>query len=401
MVLAMPVPNPAAPQQSLLEVGFVLDHEIISRLNELGLRHLWVAYQSLEHISNYCNPNLVEKYNIVASTVMPTFNAVEKNQPLRINQIAYNNAIERLIAEMLTNDLSAIFIEELIRTNNPLLDRSLRVSYISLLMGMRLGWYVADQRWDIPIQFAIRLPNLALGALFYDIGMHRLPPAVCERFERTQIMTDPAWQRHIRFGYDMLEDQIDPSARNIALHHHQHFDGSGFPLMPTYEGTEEPRKGEQIHIFSRIVCAADMFEMFRCREYGRIVTTVNALKTIFQKPYIDWFDPIVLQALLQAVPAYVPGSLLELNDGRTAAVIEHQPKTPCRPQIQILTDFPNTGELTENEIERIDLTERDDLHIVWADGENVSDHYFEPPDLDVDYVRRRSDLKLATSEKES
>ena len=68
---------------------------------------------------------------------------------------------------------------------------------------------------------------------------------------------DITWQRFAQLGYNALRGQVEPSASTVILNHHQHFDGSGFPLP---EGAENMPNGSDIHVFARIATAADTFQ---------------------------------------------------------------------------------------------------------------------------------------------
>ncbi|QKK07126.1 MAG: hypothetical protein HND58_02425 [Planctomycetota bacterium] len=140
----------------------------------------------------------------------------------------------------------------------------------------------------------------------------------------------------------MLRGGVGPSAAAAVLHHHQRFDGSGFPHRETFHGDPQPVNGTDIHIFARIVAVADVFDRLRHpaptapgAEEPDPVPVVRVLRQMLRTEMAGWFDPIILHALVHAVPAFPPGSVVTLNDGRRAVVVSWDPLNPCRPTVAL------------------------------------------------------------------
>jgi HD-GYP domain-containing protein (c-di-GMP phosphodiesterase class II) len=252
------------------------------------------------------------------------------------------------------------------------------VCYLSLLMGLRLGPYLERERPKLSPEVAREIQSLGVAAMMHDIGVTQLPKEVVERYARTLDETDEAWREHVQIGYAMVRGNLDPTAAAAVLHHHQRFDGSGFPTRTTAQGEELAGKGRDIHIFARIIAAANLYDglMHPASVLGSddgvhgTFPSVRALKQMLEPPCRGWTDPFVFAALLSVCPPYPPGSLVTLNDRQRVAVESWDPREPCRP---VVVEY-REGEDTDTAAHRpsIDLRERPELWIAKIDGHDVS-----------------------------
>jgi hypothetical protein len=255
----------------------------------------------------------------------------------------------------------------------------------SLLLGLRLLPYVIRERSRLHPTKARDLTDLGVGALLHDIGMLSLPREARDRFAASGDETDPEFRQHVRRGFAVVKDFLSPAAASIVLNHHQRFDGTGFPDRQTLAGPLPPPAGRDIHIFHRIVAAADLLDRLRYPPGGEqdaCIPAARALRTLVRSPQKDALDPIVRTALLHCVPAFTPGSLVTLSDRTLAAVTDWHPVDPCRPTIQRV---PSLGAPTHDDAlpERIDLR-RSSLTITNAGGEDVREDLF-TPDFDDEF----------------
>lgn len=375
MTLALPVQLPSAPSRLLLRVGFKLTHETISKLQALRVRTLWVGYPSLSFLGDIINQETVHSQAAVAGQITSTFEAVQKQSAAKLPYHLYTRSIGKLVHQLITHPQSAVFLGDLSDAGDDLMRHSSSVTYLSLLMGLKLEGYLVRERRHVDPARAAEVVNLGLGAMMHDIGMTLLPEAVRERYEATGDESDPAWREHPALGYRMIQGKVSATAASTVLHHHQHFDGSGFagagfPVM----------RHKRIHVFARIVTAADQFDRLRFPPGRPGMPTVWALRCMLEAPLIFRYDPQVLDALLAVVPPYAPGSIVTLNDGRHAVVIDHHPLRPCRPIIQLI---PDPASLNNEDVPlgpMLNLAEQSPrTFITQCDGFNVGDLNFERP----------------------
>lgn len=392
MILAIPVYHPRRHDTALLKAGMPLDARTIARLSELRIRELWVRYPGMEFIEQFVSPDILESHAAVTHHLSSALDALTQDAHARLDFAEYRSAIASLLRKLLTSGRAAIFVQELAETDERGLRHGSSVCLMSLLMGLKLDDYLVVERSRLHALVARDVSALGLGALLHDVGMLRLDPKTVDRWRAEQRDEDPEFQRHVHIGHELVKDAIGPAAAAGVLHHHQKFDGTGFPQRTRLDGSEEPVTGSDIHIFARIIGAADLFDRLRhapSAAPGAAPTpVVRVLSRLQQQPHAAWLDPMVFKALLAVVPAYAPGSIVRLSDGRYAAVIDWFPDDPCRPMVQTVSG-PEAGFVPGDDTERIALRRRADLSITESEGQDVSRDNFYPE------TPGQFDLKLA------
>lgn len=380
MVLALPLYHPRRPGVMLLREGVPLDEVTILRLREIGHGEAWIRYPGLEHLIQYINPPVVTACRDIAQRVSEAMDSVVSQPHAKLDYASYRWAVSSLLARLSENPKAALFIHSLSSSDPPSLRHATHVCWLSVLMGLKLEFYLQQQRARLPAPAARDVTNLGVGAMLHDIGMLRLDPETIERWHKTGDETDRKWRRHVHIGYELVREDVEPSAAAAVLHHHQKFNGEGFPARQTPDGLAAP-KGQEIHVFARIIAAADVFDRLRYPPGGddtlEPMPVVRALKRILQRPHRDWIDPVVLMALISVVPPYPPGTLVKLNTGRTCVVVDWTPLEPCRPVVQVMGDLDENPH-RDRPPRRFDLRQERDMAIVQADGVDVAQDNFEP-----------------------
>lgn len=372
MRLALPVMNPQVPGKVLLRVGFELDHSIITRLNKLAIRTLWIEYPGLEFIDKFIDQKQLQTKQEVVTQIKDTFTAIQGEATAKLDFDRYTKTIGTLVDQILNNPKTNTFMDELDVAGDELLQHSSSTTFLALMMGLRLEGYLVSQRPRVNPTRAKEVANLGVGAMLHDVGVPLLEEDVRQRYMQTQNEHDAEWQQHPTLGFRVVRGKVDPSAAAVVLHHHQRFDGEG------YTGEFPVLSGESIHIFARIVAVAEAYDRLRHPANQDPQPAVWVLSSMLATPTCDRFDPNVLRALTEVVPPYPPGSTVRLSDRRHAIVIDHNAKDPCRPKV-----IPLEGELNPEEglpeIEPLDLSKEDPmLHIAVCDDQPVAEFNFGP-----------------------
>ncbi len=384
MVLALPVRDPGNPKaRSLLHAGYRLTEQMIKRLNDLKVHELWVKYPPLNFIDKFVNPEVMVQRAVLVNKIRGAFEIVQGRSNAKLQFADYCRAVAGLVDQLLADPTAVLFLDEMSVEDSRLLDHSSKVAYLSVLMGLKLEAYLIKQRARLTADRARDVSSIGLGAMLHDLGVLKLEDAVRDRREETGDEADPEWQQHVQLGYEIVQGEIDPSAAVCLLHHHQTFDGKGYPTRKTADGRMEPLAGEQIHIGPRIVAAADAFDTLQHAE-DPPRPTVSVLRELIEEPWRSRFDPEVLRALLMVVPPYPPGTMLRLSDGQWAVAVDHSVENPCRPLVRLIEGpdvAANSDEMAEDDAEEltIDLNERPDLEVVEAGEESVAGYNFPPP----------------------
>ena len=124
-------------------------------------------------------------------------------------------------------------------------------------------------------------------------------------------LTDDEWsvmQGHPEAGRKRLKKMFpnDTLLSTIALQHHEHIDGSGYP---------NHLKGEQIHRYGRIVAIADVYDaLTSVRPYKRAYTPSVAHR-LMATCSPGHFDLDLLKLFFDNVAIYPVGTILKTQEG--------------------------------------------------------------------------------------
>ena len=348
MVLAAPIRHPEVPGHILLKGDFSLGREEIARLKTLDISSLWIRHPGFDYLDQELGDAIPESRSRLYSAVKTSFTGIANKTAGAFDILEYRTIIGETIMAMVGHEKNAVWAERIMDGGSELFTHSSNVAYLSLVIGMRLKNYIFQQRKFVSLADGTDLTNLGIGALLHDIGKLALDAEMqgvhcLEKRAQTE-----EYRGHSERGYRAVQGRIEATSASIVLHHHQQFDGKGFPKVGGGRGGEEPAllAGRSIHIFGRIVAVANVLDgmLGACRRNKQ--PTVVALEAIRRAPCAAMFDPVVLDAALRVIPPFPVGSCVELSDGRQAVVTDLQESSPCHPTVCVLAPRSDGGAVT-------------------------------------------------------
>jgi hypothetical protein len=374
MIAAAPVRHPQAREVELLLPGVRLELEMIRSLRRLGVAEVWVRWPDLDFLDAQVNLHISKLRHDVYGQLKSDFQAAQGLTVCIGQYVRYCDLISALAIELLADRQNGqgAFASALFDGSRDLFDHCANVCYLALTLGLRMEGYVISERRRLRATAADNLTNLGVGAMLHDVGKLQVPSTLSEH-EPMEAPCSPAYREHPQRGCRMIHERVGATARCAVMHHHQRFDGTGFPDMSTVSRKRSgPLSGCGIHIFPRIVAVCDAFDNLCHDAHGRPRPLVAALHEIQGDALAGRFDPAVLRGLLRHVPPFGLGTQVMLNDRHLAAVVGLNAAQPCRPVVRLLRK--SKGHLTD-----IDLAKRRDLWIAQAQGMNVEQWYYELP----------------------
>jgi diguanylate cyclase (GGDEF)-like protein len=137
-----------------------------------------------------------------------------------------------------------------------------------------------------------QLERLRVAALLHDVGKIAIPDAILHKSERLAPGEREEMRQHVVVGRDILAAAGFSDEATWLLHHHERYDGSGYP---------DALRGDRIPLESRIIAVADAFEaMTGGRPYRAQLTHEQALAELSERSGIQ-FDPACVDALVAVV----------------------------------------------------------------------------------------------------
>jgi putative two-component system response regulator len=151
---------------------------------------------------------------------------------------------------------------------------------------------------------AIGLPEVECEALFdaapmHDIGKVAVPTSIL--MKPGPLTTDEfeVVKRHTTVGHDILcesPSRLIQTAAEIALSHHERWDGTGYPSK---------KVGEGIPLLGRITAVADVFDALTSERPYKHAWPIDKAIAEIKCASGSQFDPKVVTAFLAAVPNIV------------------------------------------------------------------------------------------------
>lgn len=133
---------------------------------------------------------------------------------------------------------------------------------------------------------------IELAAPLHDIGKIGTPDSILLKKGKLDDEELKVMRKHPHVGYKILEDSPSKYLQKggeIALSHHEHFDGSGYP---------SGLKGDEIPLAARIVAIADVFDaLTSVRPYKNAWSFDDAFKYIIEESG-KHFDPELVSAMI-------------------------------------------------------------------------------------------------------
>ena len=159
-----------------------------------------------------------------------------------------------------------------------------RIARYSRLIAENLGF--SQQQAEV----------IEVASPMHDLGKIGIPDHILLKQGR---LNDAEWQimrEHTTIGYEILSGSDSKYMRTgatIALHHHEKYDGSGYP---------HNLKGEEIPIEARIVAVADVFDaLTTVRPYKQAWKIDDAIEFLQQNSTLQ-FDPECVAAFKSELP---------------------------------------------------------------------------------------------------
>ena len=163
--------------------------------------------------------------------------------------------------------------------NKQLLEHSIDVAALSTNIAYEMGLcpYMVTQ--------------IGLAALYHDIGKECLPKVILEKQDKLTNEEKKIMTFHTYMGnaiLTLLNENISELASEVALNHHEHYDGTGY-----YK-----KKYDEVSLATRIITVADVYTALKEERVYRPAWSEEDALFYMQDNTGTMFDPIVVSALL-------------------------------------------------------------------------------------------------------
>jgi putative nucleotidyltransferase with HDIG domain len=303
----------------LLARGVPLTADLISRLTEIGIRHVMIDDAETEGIEprDAVPPDVRVR---AVSSVQETFNRVSSQLSVSSTRIE-GNAFRSIAADILDglreqpgNVYNIISVKTY---DEYTYQHSVNVAVLAMIIGRTL---------KLPED---RLLTLGVGALLHDLGKTQIPLSVLNKPGRLTPDEFDVIKHHARSGFDILKANscISPLSVNVALRHHERPDGSGYP---------DGYKRDRIHQFAKIVAAADVYDALTSVRVYRDPMVPDAAMRYLVSESPRHLDVQAVRGLSTSISPYPVGCGVLLSNGYAGIVCAPGVRDALRPSVRLI-----------------------------------------------------------------
>ena len=240
---------------------------------------------------------------------------IKIGKPIEVEK--FDDMADGMVDSVLRNHNALACLGRIRQKDNYLMEHSIN---LAVLMG------IFAKTMKIPRE---AMQHAVLGAMLHDIGKIMVPDEVLHKPGKLNDDEFSKMKNHVIFSRDLLTKTpgIHQLTVDVAAQHHERIDGSGYPLGLT---------GCQICQEGKMVAITDVYDAItadRCYHKGMAPTA--ALKKL-----LEWsgshFEEALVHRFIRCMGIYPVGSLVMMDSGKLAIVIEASESNQNQPIVKII-----------------------------------------------------------------
>ena len=176
------------------------------------------------------------------------------------------------------------------------------------------------------------IEEIALGGMLLDVGKVKLPPKLFQITRALSPKEKELVNLHVDKGLRLLAktQAVSQNIMRMVATHHERADGSGYPAGLT---------NDAIPLYGRIAGIVDSYDaMTTPTAYRKTHLSANQAINELYNLRGRRFDTELIEQFIQTVGLFPSGSLVELNSGAVAIVLEVNPLKRLLPIVMMLLD---------------------------------------------------------------
>jgi len=190
-----------------------------------------------------------------------------------------------------------------------------------------------------------------LAGLVHDLGKSAMPMDVLNKPGKLTPEEFAIIRRHPEEGHRMLLEAkgVGEVPLDVCLHHHEKISGHGYPHR---------LKGDDISVFARMGAVCDVYDAITSnRPYKAGWDPSESVQRMAQWTREGQFDERIFQAFVRSIGIYPTGSLVKMNSGKLAVVVEQGAHSLLHPLVRAFYSTKSQEPITP---ELIDLARSTD-----------------------------------------
>jgi HD-GYP domain-containing protein (c-di-GMP phosphodiesterase class II) len=230
--------------------------------------------------------------------------------------------IGHVFSHISNNVDSLLFVSKLKQHDKYTYTHNLNVSIFSLAFASTLGLGTEN------------IKILGLSGLFHDIGKVMIDQDILNKPGKLNSQEFEEIKKHPTHGYNILQNDKKSLATvcRAAYEHHEKYSGGGYP---------QNLNSSQICIQASLISVIDIFDALTSdRVYKKRIDLHKALGIVFNLKGSS-LNPALVDKFIKFLGIYPVGSIVSLNNGKKAIVIEQNNSNLLSPKVRIVMDENN------------------------------------------------------------
>jgi len=152
---------------------------------------------------------------------------------------------------------------------------------------------------------------LRMAAMLHDVGKVAISDVILKKPARFTPEEYEIMKQHTFMGARLFANpssELDTAAMEVALNHHERWDGNGYPgnIDPvTGElNSQEPKKMEEIPVFGRIVAIADVYDALSSKRVYKEAWDEDRVLNIMREERGKQFDPDMIDSFFDSLDLF-------------------------------------------------------------------------------------------------